>query len=137
MPKKPPSGHNSLDPRLTEHVERIECLSLEKTAIGDDIKDVYATAKAQGYDTPTIRNVIRLRKMESEKRKAISGMARNSQHSAHLSPSMISRRTSTRPSGFSAWTGGRNDAEDFHNHRQNASPHRHARNPQERLPRLP
>lgn len=67
---KTAKGHNSLDPRLTEHVEKIERLTLEKTAIGDDIKDVYATAKAQGYDVPTIRNVIRLRKLEDEKRRA-------------------------------------------------------------------
>jgi uncharacterized protein (UPF0335 family) len=64
------TGHNSLDPQLAQIVERIERLTLEKQAIADGIKDVYAEAKGKGYDTPTIRNVIRLRKMEAEKRRA-------------------------------------------------------------------
>jgi uncharacterized protein (UPF0335 family) len=45
-------------------IERIERLEEEKKGIADDIKDVYGEAKAVGYDTKTIRQVIRLRKME-------------------------------------------------------------------------
>ena len=71
MSKKPTApGHNSLDPRLKSVVERIERLTVEKQAIADDIKEVYAEAKGSGYDTPTIRNVIRLRKMNEIKRRA-------------------------------------------------------------------
>lgn len=46
-------------------IERIERLEEEKKAIADDVKDVYAEAKARGYDTKTMRAVIRLRKMEN------------------------------------------------------------------------
>ncbi|MCJ8191474.1 DUF2312 domain-containing protein [Sphingomicrobium aestuariivivum] len=45
-------------------IERIERLEEEKKAIADDIKDVYAEAKSNGYDTKTIRTIVRLRKME-------------------------------------------------------------------------
>jgi uncharacterized protein (UPF0335 family) len=45
-------------------IERIERLEEEKKGISDDIKDVYGEAKAVGYDTKTIRQVVKLRKLE-------------------------------------------------------------------------
>ncbi len=49
-------------------IERIERLEEEKKAIADDVKDVYAEAKARGYDTKTMRAIVRLRKMEKHAR---------------------------------------------------------------------
>jgi uncharacterized protein (UPF0335 family) len=49
-------------------IERIERLEEEKKAIADDVKDVYGEAKARGYDTKTMRAIIRLRKMETHVR---------------------------------------------------------------------
>ena len=49
-------------------IERIERLEEEKKAIADDVKDVYGEAKSRGYDTKTIRAIVRLRKMESNDR---------------------------------------------------------------------
>jgi uncharacterized protein (UPF0335 family) len=49
-------------------IERIERLEEEKKSIADDIKDVYGEAKAVGYDVKTIRQVVRLRKMERNAR---------------------------------------------------------------------
>ncbi len=49
-------------------IERIERLEEEKKAIADDVKDVYAEAKARGYDTRTMRAIVRLRKMENHAR---------------------------------------------------------------------
>jgi uncharacterized protein (UPF0335 family) len=49
-------------------IERIERLEEEKKGIADDIKDVYAEAKARGYDPKTMRQVVRLRKMEKHVR---------------------------------------------------------------------
>jgi uncharacterized protein (UPF0335 family) len=49
-------------------IERIERLEEEKKAIADDVRDVYGEAKARGYDTKTIRAVVRLRKMENHVR---------------------------------------------------------------------
>ncbi|QMW22218.1 DUF2312 domain-containing protein [Sandaracinobacteroides saxicola] len=54
--------------QLRLFIERIERLEEEKKATADDIKDVYAEAKANGYDTKTMRAVVRLRKMESNAR---------------------------------------------------------------------
>ena len=49
-------------------IERIERLEEEKKAIADDVKDVYAEAKARGYDPKTMRAIVRLRKMENNAR---------------------------------------------------------------------
>ncbi len=54
--------------QLKSIVERIERLEEEKAALAGDIKEVYAEAKAKGYDTKTLRTVIRLRKQDSAER---------------------------------------------------------------------
>ena len=54
--------------QLKSVVERIERLEEEKKAIADDIKEVYAEAKANGFDTKVLRTVIRLRKEDSNER---------------------------------------------------------------------
>lgn len=54
--------------QLKSIVERIERLEEEKQAIADDIKEVYAEAKANGYDTRTLRAVIRIRKQDTAER---------------------------------------------------------------------
>ena len=54
--------------QLRTIVERVERLEEEKKAIADDIKDVYAEAKANGFDIKTLRTVVRLRKQETEER---------------------------------------------------------------------
>ena len=54
--------------RLRLLIERIERLEDEKKGIADDIKDVYGEAKATGFDTKSMRAIIRLRKMEKHHR---------------------------------------------------------------------
>jgi uncharacterized protein (UPF0335 family) len=54
--------------QLRAFVERIERLEEEKKAISDDIKDVYAEAKGNGYDVKALRTVIRLRKQDKDER---------------------------------------------------------------------
>ncbi|CAL8981847.1 hypothetical protein RHODGE_RHODGE_04002 [Rhodoplanes serenus] len=49
-------------------VERIERLEEEKKALADDIKDVFAEAKGNGYDVKALRAVIRLRKQDKDER---------------------------------------------------------------------
>ncbi|HYD12541.1 MAG TPA: DUF2312 domain-containing protein [Allosphingosinicella sp.] len=49
-------------------IERIERLEEEKKAMAGDIRDVYAEARARGYDPKTMRTVVRLRKMETHAR---------------------------------------------------------------------
>jgi uncharacterized protein (UPF0335 family) len=54
--------------QLRLFIERIERLEEEKKGIADDVKDVYAEAKANGYDTKTMRSIVRLRRMEKHAR---------------------------------------------------------------------
>ena len=54
--------------QLRAFIERIERLEEEKRTIADDIKDVYAEAKSTGFDSKTMRAIIRLRKMEKHHR---------------------------------------------------------------------
>jgi uncharacterized protein (UPF0335 family) len=54
--------------KLRSFVERIERLEEEKTALGADIREVYSEAKGQGFDTKLMRQVVRLRKMETADR---------------------------------------------------------------------
>jgi len=49
-------------------VERIERLEEEKKTISDDIRDVYAEAKGNGFDVKVLRTVIRLRKQDANER---------------------------------------------------------------------
>lgn len=55
--------------RLKSFLERIERLETEKAALMEDIKEVYAEAKGTGFDTKTMRKIISLRKMDTEKRR--------------------------------------------------------------------
>lgn len=55
--------------RLRLLIERIERLEEEKKGIADDIKDVYAEAKATGFDTKTMREIIRLRKLRPDEQR--------------------------------------------------------------------
>lgn len=54
--------------RLRSFVERIERLEEEKAALTADIREVYAEAKGNGFDTKIMRQIIRLRKMETADR---------------------------------------------------------------------
>ncbi|WP_439546440.1 DUF2312 domain-containing protein [Sandarakinorhabdus sp.] len=54
--------------QLRQYIERIETLEEEKKGIADDIKDVYAEAKATGFDPKTMKALVRLRKMEAAAR---------------------------------------------------------------------
>ena len=62
-------GHNSATGnQLKSIVERIERLEEEKKALADDIKDVYAEAKGNGFDTKTLRTLVRIRKQDQKER---------------------------------------------------------------------
>jgi len=53
---------------LRSFIERIESLEETKKEISDDIKDVYTEAKAQGYDTAIMRQIIKILRMNPEDR---------------------------------------------------------------------
>lgn len=55
--------------RLRSIIKRIEKLEEDKAGISDDIKEVYSEAKGTGFDVKIIRQIVRLRKIELEKRR--------------------------------------------------------------------
>ena len=55
--------------QLKAIVERIEKLEEEKKATSDDIRDVYAEAKGNGFDAKALRSIVRMRKLDSDERR--------------------------------------------------------------------
>ena len=53
---------------LRQYIERIERIEEEMDGTKQDRKDVYAEAKATGFDTKTLRKIIRLRKLDKDTR---------------------------------------------------------------------
>ena len=54
--------------QLRSIVERIERLEEEKAAIANDIKEVYAEAKGNGFDTKILRKIVTIRKQDANER---------------------------------------------------------------------
>lgn len=54
--------------RLKTIIERIERLEEDKAAVANDIKEVFAEAKGEGFDVKILRKVVRLRKQDKVKR---------------------------------------------------------------------
>ncbi len=54
--------------KLKSLIERIERLEEDKAAVANDLKEVYAEAKGEGFDTKIVRKVVRLRKQDTAKR---------------------------------------------------------------------
>ncbi|MCH8001631.1 MAG: DUF2312 domain-containing protein [Proteobacteria bacterium] len=54
--------------RLRSFIERIERLEEEKAALAADIREVYAEAKGDGFDAKTMRQIVKLRKLDSADR---------------------------------------------------------------------
>ncbi len=54
--------------QLRLFIERVERLEEERKGISEDVKDVYSEAKGQGYDTKTMRAIVKLRKMDRDAR---------------------------------------------------------------------
>jgi len=66
--KEQPSARFGKD-QLKAFVERIERLEEEKKATSDDIRDVYAEAKGNGFDVKALRTIVRLRKQDTDERR--------------------------------------------------------------------
>ena len=54
--------------KLKSLIERIERLEEDRKAVGADLREVYAEAKGEGFDTKILRKVVRLRKADAAKR---------------------------------------------------------------------
>jgi uncharacterized protein (UPF0335 family) len=60
---------SSAKDQLRSFVARIERLEEEKAALSVDLREVYAEAKANGFDVKALRSVVRLRKQDEDKRR--------------------------------------------------------------------
>jgi uncharacterized protein (UPF0335 family) len=65
--REAPSARFAKD-QLKSIVERIERLEEEKKTISDDIRDVYAEAKGNGFDVKALRTIVRMRKQDANER---------------------------------------------------------------------
>jgi uncharacterized protein (UPF0335 family) len=63
------AAHRFAKDHLKAFVERVERLNEERKSLSDDIRDVYAEAKANGFDVKALKAVIRLREQDVEERK--------------------------------------------------------------------
>ncbi len=60
--------------QLQSFVERIEKLEEEKAAISDDIKDVFAEAKGNGFDVKALRAILKIRKESEDARRELDAI---------------------------------------------------------------
>ena len=60
--------------QLRLFIERIERLEDEKKGISDDVRDVYSEAKSNGYDAKIMRQIVRLRKMNTDDRQEMEAI---------------------------------------------------------------
>jgi uncharacterized protein (UPF0335 family) len=74
---EPTIGHNSeaesavtkfSKDQLRSVIERIERMEEEKKVIAEDIRDIYAEAKGNGYDVKALRTIVRMRKQDPNER---------------------------------------------------------------------
>ena len=61
-------AHRFAKDQLKAIIERIERLEEEKKTISDDIRDVYAEAKGNGFDVKALRTIVRLRRQDPNER---------------------------------------------------------------------
>ena len=54
--------------QLKSVIERVERLEEEKKTISDDIRDVYAESKGNGFDVKALRAIVRMRKQDPNER---------------------------------------------------------------------
>lgn len=60
--------------QLRNFIERIERLEDEKKSLGDDVREIYSEAKVNGYDVKIMRQIVRLRKMETHDRQEMDAI---------------------------------------------------------------
>jgi uncharacterized protein (UPF0335 family) len=68
IPVETPTEYRAADDKLRLLIERIERLEEEKRSLADDVKDVFAEAKANGYDVKTMRQILKLRRLDRHAR---------------------------------------------------------------------
>ncbi|MGE0845517.1 MAG: DUF2312 domain-containing protein [Flavobacteriaceae bacterium] len=81
-----PGGSPTAASQLRSLVERIERLEGELKAINEDKRDVYAEAKAMGFDTKVLKHVVRQRRVEPAERAEFDEIADLYMHALGMLP---------------------------------------------------
>jgi uncharacterized protein (UPF0335 family) len=78
-------GHNSATQVAKEQlqalIERIERLEEEKAQTASDIRDIYQEGKSAGFDVVALRTIVRLRKLDADKRREQEAILETYKHS--------------------------------------------------------
>jgi uncharacterized protein (UPF0335 family) len=82
--------HNQAQGALRAFVERIERLEEEKTALAEDIREIYAEAKSSGFDSKALREIIRIRKLPEHERQEREGLLATYMHALDMIPALRS-----------------------------------------------
>ncbi len=72
--------------QLRAFIERVERMEEEKAAIAQDIKEIYAEAKGNGFDTKVLRQIIRIRKQDANERAEQEALLELYEHSIGMRP---------------------------------------------------
>lgn len=72
--------------QLRSYIERIERLEAEKADLAANVREVYAEAKANGFETTVMRQVIKLRKMDSDDRAELESLLDLYLHALGMAP---------------------------------------------------
>lgn len=72
--------------QLKSIIARVEKLEEEKKGIADDIRDVFAEAKGNGYDVKAIRSIIKIRKMDAAEREEAETILDTYMHALGMIP---------------------------------------------------
>ncbi|MBP6985110.1 MAG: DUF2312 domain-containing protein [Alphaproteobacteria bacterium] len=69
---------------LRQFIERIERLEEDKVALSQDVREVFAEAKGAGFDIKVMRQVIKLRKMNTDERSELEHLLDTYMHALDL-----------------------------------------------------
>lgn len=67
-PQNEPSGDSVAADQLRAYIERVERMEEEKAAIAEDIKQIYAEARGNGFDAKILRKIVSIRKQDANER---------------------------------------------------------------------
>lgn len=79
-------GSNVAADQLRAFIERVERINEEKQALADDTKEIFAEAKACGFDTKAIRKIIALRKLDEADRQEQQAVLDTYLHALGMAP---------------------------------------------------
>jgi len=85
--KKPKAGGVAVD-QLKSIIARVEKLEEEKKGISDDIKDIFAEAKGNGFSVKAIRDIIKIRKQEPAEREEAENVRDIYMHALGMIPDL-------------------------------------------------